>query len=286
MRSLRAWGQVVDDPWEAGVEGLLDGAAEHADGNAVHRGVDGDEAASVHQLFLALHGLVVGVVEHALAAEEADLAAEDHLRAGADAAHHHGLVVAESPAEPGRPDVAGLVAEGGVYGPEVWSDAAGGDVPDVGDDRLLLAGLQVCYLAGVGEVLVPAGQVVDEVADGAHAEARKSLGGEGALGDPLELVDAVIEADGVGGLCASLSGGGFGAGGGRPGLGELVAGADAGHDVFGPLPALRRGEDGVGGGVSERGREVVAAAVEEAVEAAGHGRVGEALVGLQPQDLP
>ena len=67
---------------------------------------------------------------------------------------------------------------------------------------------------------------------------------------------------GSAGFVLSLSGGEFVAGGGRPGLGELVAAAKAGHDVFGPLPALRWGEYGVGGGVSKRGRQVVAAAVE------------------------
>ena len=79
----RVIGQVVLDLREGGVEGALDDASEGSLVEAVHKAIDGHEAASVHEVVLPAHDLVLGVFEEQMAPERAHLAADEDLRAGA-----------------------------------------------------------------------------------------------------------------------------------------------------------------------------------------------------------
>ena len=131
---------------------------------AVHEGIDGHEAARVHQIVLPSHDLVLGVLEQQAAPECAHLAADEDLGPGAKGVYQIALI------EPGGPDAAGRVREDGVRRRALGADRALGHLGDLCKDGLLHAKLELSDLADVAEVVVSYGEVVEEVAHGIQLE--------------------------------------------------------------------------------------------------------------------
>ena len=150
---------------------LVHEVAQHARRDALARRVDGHDALGVHGLALAGQDLVGLDHERGAAAREAHAAAQAEHHARLEHLGQPGLV------EPDADHDAGLVAQHGLeQGDAAPVAVVERDALDRRPHRGLLAHLEVGDRLAVGEILVAARVVREQVAHGLKAEAGQALG--------------------------------------------------------------------------------------------------------------
>ena len=157
-------GQKIGHMGDAGVQGLLDYAAQGALVQAVGQRIDRNQSPCVDKLFLSLENIVVRRLEHDLSPKDADLPAEDYLRPRYERAGEPGLI------EPDCADVSGVIPKYGLSRFLARPLSGFRRLPDRQNSRLLLAGRQLEHLAHICEVVMPVRKQVNQVFDRCHAQ--------------------------------------------------------------------------------------------------------------------
>ena len=246
-------------------------------GGWVHR----HETAGVDKLIAAVKQFVFGGLKDQIAPEDVHLPAQDYLDAVLELFRNPRHV------EPSGPDIAGFVSQNGLGG-LLPSQHSFPGFPHSKNCSLVVAGGKLGDRPHIGEVVVPAGEQVYEVADSIHFQfmkARQQFSPDAFQdGDVVGHLKRTARSGWFSGRCLAFRRGFFAPrrrGLRRDGCKATVRShRDPGipHSQDGPRGPVRpllRGHPGVRSGISDVRREVIREALQEDVQSANDGAVVE-----------